>query len=313
MKTLIALLLGVHSFSFAGDLAREAYQGLSAQEKYEITWQKLSAEPYEVLPAMTFVPEGSSTIGHSLSVVKDALHLGLAFDHLGDEMLEGRNKIIHQYGSAAMVEFVPTEYHNYTGLFRTGALGVVRLSLGLPKASVGSFVPGMAIKLFVDGGRSRNLFAMQRLEGQGNNNNFFEHTFTNSLPEPTESSTKLGVDYFERFVENAIFLTVNHAASVEQDGTLVEDDRAPLQVFYVPNPEISMDPNNADFRLELEKIPAGTTLYEVFGVDDESDAGKKIGEIITSSPFISSKFGDERLYFQHEGTPRRGFFFGGPK
>ncbi len=312
MKPLIGLFLAVHSAHAFSQLT-EFYQTQDARTKQEILWRNISAQPYTSvdLPEMKFFPADSYKIPHGYRVARDAASLGQAFDHRSDEMPEGRVKIIHAYGSAAKIEFVPAAQHPFTGLFRSGAVGVARLSLGLPFGSTGSFVPGMAVKLLVDGQPSKNMHVMQRLEGQGDNRNFFLHTFTNKLPEPTEKGTRYGAKYFGRFVKNPIFLGVEHVAAMDAEGTRADRVKAPYQIFFQPAEGVAIDEKAPDFRVELAKLPVGTKLYNVFGtLSAQVQTPVYIGSLYLRSPFVASAYGDKRLYFQHEGTPRRSFWLG---
>lgn len=63
---------------------------------------------------------------------------------------------------------------------------------------------------------------------------------------------------------------------------------------------------------QLQRIPAGTRLYEVFGLtnppeieEEFPDLGltsdrMKIGDIVLETPLMMSNFGDSRLFFQHD-------------
>lgn len=291
-------------------VAADDYQSKTAVEKQAITWRKISENPYGQFPAMTFVPSGNWSVPHVGGTLRDATNLGQAFDHIGDEMPNGRMKIIHAYGSAVAVDFVSSGDHPFSGLFKTGAVGVARLSLGGPFGTTGSFVPGFALKLFVDGQPSKNMHVMEKLEGQNQDQNYFAHTFTNKLPEPASTATKVGAWYFGKFVKNPIYLTVNHVASVEASGRSAFSTVAPHQIYFVPAEGLRISSEGSDFREELSRIPPGTKLYDVYGSLEEGGERILIGSIETRSPFIASEYGDKKLYFQHEGSIRRSFWWG---
>lgn len=310
MKSIFSLFIAVLSVSAFADLG-ESYQEQRARTKLDILWNNVSADPYSTLPEMKFFPADSYKVTHGYRFVRDAGSLGHSFDHRSDEMPKSRIKVIHAYGSAAQIEFVPNGEHPFSGLFQTGAVGIARLSLGVPFASTGSFVPGMAIKLLVDGQPSKNMHIMQRLEGQGDNRNFFKYTFTNKLPEPTEKGTRYGAKYFGRFVENPIFLRVDHVASFRADGQPVLAVKAPYQIFFQPVEGVAIDESAADFRMELARIPVGTRLYDVYATMNEHVTTPIfVGSVYLRSNFVASEYGDKKLYFQHEGTPRRSFWLG---
>jgi hypothetical protein len=162
-------------------------------------------------------------------------------------------------------------------------------------------VPGIAIKFLVDGRRSKNIFAMNRLEGQGPDTNYFKMDFTNRLPRPTQIGTKLGTGIFEVVVENALFLNVDHVASIGRDGREIAAFVAPQQFKLKPSPGLALPSHAADFRLELAKILPGTPLYEFWGLNQNGD-WVLIGHINTTSNFVASEYEDQKLYFLHQGT-----------
>lgn len=285
---------------------------LTAAQKQQIVWSKISAQAYAKLPEMVFFPP-DRWLAHAkrgVAFASAAASLGKSFDHASDEMPEGRVKVIHAYGSSVRIAFIPKTEHPFTGLFKSGAIGVARLSLATPMVDTGTFVPGMAIKLFVDGQPSKNMHIMQRLEGQGDNRDFFKHTFTNKLPQPETKTTQYGAKYFARFVEDPIFLTVNHVAAYQADGTKEAVVKAPYQLFLRPA-GVHLPESAADFREELTKIPEGSALYEVYGTYSANTTTPiHIGTIVTTSQFIASEYSDKTLYFQHEGAVRRTFWTG---
>lgn len=300
----------VSTLSCAAFGLSDSYEGLSAVQKQDLLWKNIAENPYPKLPAMVFFPPEKWKVAHGYEVAHAASDLGKSFDHVSDEMPEGRVKIIHAYGSAARVEFVPATGHPFTGLFKSGALGIVRLSLGTPHGSTGSFVPGMGLKLLVDDNPSRNMHVMQRLEGQDDDRDFFKHTFTNKLPEPTSRATKIGRAYFGRFVDNPIFLRVDHVANIRSDGR-PDSGNAPYQIFFQPAEGLHLDSKAADFREELAKLAPGIKLYDVYGtINMYSQRPIYIGSLVLRSAFVASEYGDKKLYFRHEGTLRRSFWLG---
>lgn len=107
--------------------------------------------------------------------------------HVGDEIHEGRKKVSNAFGASAKVTFHMGASNifdivrldelegktGYTGLFQTGAPGIIRFSLEQPVLADGdTFRPGIALKLLVDGQGSKegapsvNLFATGSPEGQ---------------------------------------------------------------------------------------------------------------------------------------------------
>jgi hypothetical protein len=286
-------------------LLPDNYLGLSGLQKQEALWNKVKSSRYEHLPEMTFRSDDEldpyGTGMHWLHLLHAGFDLAGAFAENGDEMLEGRIKVIHMFGSAAAVDFVADGSSPYTGLLRGGGPGLIRLSLAVPLKSTGQFIPGMALKLFVDGSPSRNVVAMEKLEGQGDDHNYFAHAFTNWLPDPVDTNTKVGRWMFERAVQDAIHLRVDHLANISSRGEPVDPWFAPEQLIF--KPLITMDSNCTDFREELAKIPGGTELYQVYGrTVPLQNPEIYIGKIVTTSEFVAGPYEDELLYFQHDGA-----------
>lgn len=101
-------------------------------------------------------------------------------------------------------------------------------------------------------------------------------------------------------------------ARFHQDGTPVEDYVPPFVLYYVPSDELVefMDqfgdemPEEGDFRDQLMEIPEGIMLFEVWAKNQpeshEDFFEVMIAAIMLETELIESKFGDERLFFQHE-------------
>lgn len=106
---------------------------------------------------------------------------------------------------------------------------------------------------------------------------------------------------------------------MSQDGSALE--RSDVKIPYEVDFEAAFDP--ADFGItddkefndegeqvmwydQLSRIPEGTTLFDVYGTNEPEDTEevdqerKKIGSIVLNSPLMTSNFGDNRLFFQHE-------------
>lgn len=305
-RFMAALLAGVLIMGFGAERVSAElpadFESNSAATKQQVLWSKVLRDRYTQLPPMVmFQPEDSKVeFGHS------AVQLGQSFDNPGYEIPEGRVKIIHRYGSVAEIEWIAEPNSPYSGLFKTGAIGLARLSLALPWKTVGKFVPGMALMLLVDNQPAKNIVAMNQLEGQAQDQNYFAKRFTNLLPDPTEKATIAGRHYFELFVKDAIHLNVNHVASVTRDGTPEAEPRAPFQLIFQPAAGLALDSNAEDFRLEMAKLPAGTVLYDVYAIAEPGGTDEVlIGHVVSRSEFVASDYGDRRLYFRHEGTPRR--------
>lgn len=232
----------------------------------------------------------------------------------GDELEQGRSKLVHAFGTEARLRFVvnPAGASQYTGIFQSGAECVIgRLSVATKPTATRS-VPGLALKFFIDGHHpSVNLQVMNSIDGQ-TGHNYFEKTFSNIIPAPTSFATRLVAGFFERAAvrfgakdPDPGRLTVEHLADIKTDGTKVAVPRVPHQLLFKPRPAAGASFNGAtvkdDFRIKLADFPVGEVLYDVYGLDkgETAEQGKLLGQLVLNSKIVASRYGDEKLYFQH--------------
>lgn len=172
---------------------------------------------------------------------------------------------------------------------------------------------------------------VSRFLSTDSHNSVFQHPFTNILPLPRQVNLVMRVvkRRFERVVAEGrgLHQPVDNLARVHGDGRPVPaaDVRAPHRLILAPTAEVQerSDPT-IDFRDDLARnVPAGTRIYEVFALDEEEEqalrdrtaggggrpgrvrleallpGARRIGTVTTESEFIASKYGDYRLFFQH--------------
>ena len=164
-----------------------------------------------------------------------------------------------------------------------------------------STTPGLAIKLFVDGQDSYNFPAMFSLDGQ-ESYNFFENPFSNFVEDPSSTVLKILAEVFKAASKNPMKISVDHLNRTAQDGLLVplQSRRGPEQLLLKPNPDLSFASTPHEIRDDFSKIPSGTMLYEVYGREFNKGEYVFIGRIESTSRFIASQYGDERLFFNHQ-------------
>lgn len=224
-------------------------------------------------------------------------------------MMVGRERIIHKLGLIGKVSFTIEAHHPYTGLLKSGALGLLRLSLAEPPKA-GLHKPGLALMLFVHDKFPENILAMPSIDGQAESN-IFIHEYSTALP-PPKSSVK---NYFlERKCTRALALagfpahdpwalSCEHLAKITVKGKELESFRAPFELVFVPTEEArglltSMDPQD-DFRVYLRGKAQGIVLFKVFARKTRDSTLEPIGRIEATSELISSAFGDEDLRIRH--------------
>lgn len=295
--------------------AQEGQGPASAQQ--EALWQRVSATPYETLPKV-----GSAGFQHTFKDTTAAFnkaHLRRAFD-LDQDARPDRTKTFHPFGTVAKVVFephqgvagvigrladgtvIPAEPHPYTGLFRSGGVGLVRLSLA---SADDPFIPGVALKMLVDGAPSANVLAIPSFNGQ-DGRDFFLRTPTNVLPGTSDLGFlgKLTIGLFiriqQRAVPHPLVLSLDRLASVDKSGARVEHPRAPFQIELRPAGVHTPAADETDFRTALAAhVPAGSVIYNVFGRDEGASTWWYLGALRTQSGFVASAYGDRELHFVH--------------
>lgn len=279
------------------------YESWTARQKQDFLWEnQILKSRYDRLPPL----EKIDVIGLFLTALTTKM------DRLADEAPRRWKKAIHAHSSVAKIAFIPTTDTPFTGLFAGADCGLLRLSVTGDPSDRG-FAPGLALKLFVDGKPSENFSALVSLTGQGDNYNFFAHEFSNIVPTVNQIGPRLINLIFRRVSKYPTKLFLADMSEVDLQGHMVKEPRYPSQVFLVPNPSVQFpEIPEHDFREDLATIPSGTRLFSVYGVDpseveDEElekpeyrQKAKLIGYIQTTSEFVSSLYGDIRLFFRHQ-------------
>lgn len=286
------------------------YESWAAAQKQDFLWnQNILPSTYDQLPPLKKI----DVPGLFLTILK------IKMERLSDEAPPQWKKAIHAHGSVAKVKFVPTPDTPFTGLFKGADYGLLRLSVTGDPTDRG-FAPGLALKLFVDGQPSENVSALVSLSGQGKNYNFFAHEFSNIVPEEKSLGPKFINLIFRRVSKYPRRLYLQRFGELDQNGHKESVPYYPERIFLVPNPKIQFAESPPhDFRHDLATIKLGTLLFSVYGVapnqggDDVRNAtiddieqpayrqkSQLVGTIETTSEFISSFYGDSRLFFRHQ-------------
>lgn len=277
----------------------EDYQSWKADQKQDFLWNsRIFRSKYNELPPLRKI----DIFSLFLTALKTKM------DRQLDEVPINWRKAIHAHGSVAKIKFIATNNTSFSGLFKGADYGFLRLSLTGDPSDRG-FAPGLAIKLFVDENHSENFSALVSLVGQDKNYNFFANELSNIVPVAKSLGPIITNLIFIRVTKYPTKLYLEDLGEIDQHGRKQSKAYYPAQIFLVPNPNIKFPESPPhDFRNDLATIPAGTSLYSVYGVSleeatDKSDNRQKakvIGQIETTSEFMSSFYGDSQLFFRHQ-------------
>lgn len=299
MRRILPLIMsGLIFFSLNSNLQAQLpthYIDLPAVEKQTLLWNEIT-QSHEEEPLPKLSGTGFSGV---LEKLKGLFYLSPTFDYISDELPEGRVKIIHANGAVAKIAFIPETNHPFTGIYQTGALGLARFSLAAPPAD-DSYIPGMAIKLFISENPSVNLHVMNRLEGQKGNWNYFAKDFSNKIAHPSGWTLKAIEKIFEWTRDPANDLPLWHLAAWTSEGKYKDIPVYPERIFFSPTASVQqIIPANSreDFRSSLLQVPFGP-IYEVYGTYKGNQY--HIGTIMLESKILASNYGDKNLFFQHQ-------------
>lgn len=296
----------------------EPYETLSAGAKKNVLWKKIVESEHKYYPAF----KGFGLIELYKMSKQSIQHKSR---NNSDFAPAGWIKYIHRHGSVAQVKFVAASDSSYTGLFKGAEHGLIRLSLTYrPEKNVileKPVAPGLALKLFRDSEPSSNISALVSLNGQGHDYNFFSKVMSNIVPAGNSWGQKKVHNIFKRVSSYPEELVLKHFAQSDSTAKIENEPKYPTQIFFIPDENLNFSKEPHDVREDFAKIPEGTRLYKVHAVMNieahfnysqnysEEDIEKfaensvHIGDIVTTSKFIASEFGDSELFFRHEVRP----------
>ena len=272
------------------------YLSAKATEKLDMLWERVVAGTYEGdLPSLSVGLDSAKLLSKSYN--------RRTIEHASDELPEGRRKLIHPFGSVARVRLRVVNPRSYTGLFAGDSVGLVRFSDG----GGGTKDPSFALKLPVDGQRSRNLLANLAVHTDDDNPHPLSLPLSSSTPEPERPELVLLSKPFDAAAKaaaagrlRAIYQPLLPLAGVTQGGEPIEAPQAPDRVEWRPTDEArAACVDRGDWRLGFAEIPEGTTLYRLHVASVPEATPVPWAELILTSRFVASRYGDEKLFFQH--------------
>jgi len=276
----------------------EHYQNKTAKEKQDILYNqviadKTSGEFSTEKQAQLFV----ESMNPSFDAPQDTFE-GLS----GPFGIFGRSKVIHSVGGVAKFTYIPLK-NKYTGVFKGCTTGLMRLSTPTAYDSTPlSMVASAAFKFLRDGIPSGNVFAINSLEGR-DTFNFFKHDIYSNPIFPSVNISYGGQLIISKFLEASDWLMVgvSDLATYDQQGKR-EKPIFPFNLVFQGTKYVKSlytdDFVSSNLPAILARIPANSTVYNVYAEEPNMQT-TLIGQIKINTPFTSSNFGDNDLFFQH--------------
>ena len=288
-----------------GDALPADYDSLTADEKLEALWSRVSAEPYPDGPLPSEPP--STWARRKLFTVS---HDRVSFEHTSDVVPAGRTKLVHAHGTCACVTWKVDDAHGFTGVFARGGRGLLRFS----DATGGPvFSPSFAIKFPVSGGPSLNFFALPYEPRSGRDRDPLSSVYANGSPPPKAAPAKAVAWAFQRTADAlggtrlyAVYLPLHELAERDLEGERVGDPEVPDRVELRATEQARAALADADdWRRKLEGLQPGTPLFDMSISPHREEKAKPYGTLVLDTEVVASRWGDERLWFQHHTGPTR--------
>lgn len=292
-------------------IAPAGYVGWDAHAKADWLWSQIEATAHTLANRPPLGPPPPGLLLKAIQVVRRT-GLRITLERTDDALPKGRPKIIHTQGAVAKVRLRIDPDSPYTGVLapsQTGSVGVVRMSVATPPGPKRPVVPGLGIKLFVDGQPALDLLAVHHTNGQGLDPDLFSNTLTHDLTATHEylrSGQRFMGKLFKRVSLQPRRLSIDHFAAVSSSGVVTPpaDARRPERLDFVPHADVSghfaQYPAGTDYRTVLRDLEPGAKIFELHALDAGGVSHLGVIELVTS--FVSSEAGD-RLFFRHVQDP----------
>ncbi len=301
----LAVFIGLTMPSWA-----KTYEDQSACEKQSYLWSKAVETKYSELPEF-------NNLGLMQFLAMTFQELSLKTNLESDMAPEGWKKFLHRRGVMAKVKIVSRENNPYSGIFKGAECALLRLSITYNPKDSKPVAPGLALKVLRDGVPSANVSALYTLEGQERDFNFLKHPLSNIVPMGDSIGTKLIHRLFKRVTSYPEQIKIDDMGLINEKGDKTKTLKAPVQLFFVPNSKLTFSSKEHDIRKDFLNLAAGQELYTIYALESlpknfnyekyqEKDIkslvaqSRPIADIITTSEFLSSEFGDEGIFFRHE-------------
>jgi len=172
-----------------------------------------------------------------------------------------------------------------------------------PDGAYDNYKPGIGVKFLRDGVPSGNVVAMFSTEGQ-HSWNFFKHDFSNGFP------IYHGAPTLVKALRTKFSTVTNYISSVgsldmakyKENGEVEANPKFPFRIIFRPTSAVNTtfsDEFTETYTTQLKKIPSGTTVYDLYAIDEPGCNEVKIGAFKLNTQMITSHFADEKLFFRH--------------
>lgn len=156
---------------------------------------------------------------------------------------------------------------------------------------------GVSIKFLRDKVYSGNVLALRKIGTNKDNFNWFDG-MKSMLASPITPPIGylLGMKFRTAKTSFDIDLGISDMSDYDQKGVKESNPKFPHEVILKPS---TSKFENLRFE-EFEKIKAGSKLYDVYTKKTEASPEILIGSISTTSEQTLSRWGDKKLFFQHQ-------------
>ena len=154
---------------------------------------------------------------------------------------------------------------------------------------------------------SADFFAMAGIDPLPNgNHNFFCCNLSNHNPSPTSPQNRIFAIKFGQASSCITKVGLADAARYDQDGNEATTLVFPYKITLKPTGNVQFSetkpPNLEAFQRQFkDKITPGMAIYDFLAHVDPNDVnGRRLGQMVIPERCVDkSKFGDERLFYQH--------------
>ena len=168
------------------------------------------------------------------------------------------------------------------------------------KDPLGNFAPGFGLKFLRDNQPSASMVAMFSVDGQ-DSWNFFKNDFSNHISRTTDFGLNILAKKFATGTPFVQYCGLSDFAKFGQDGKEVSNLKFPFQLVFEPTLRNNYpDTYQKDFQEILGEIPSGTHIYKVHAIAEPGSERVHIGDLVMTSQFSKSYFGDRYLFFRHQ-------------